>query len=74
MAKAANGTNGWLVRILLIAALALLSGGGLAAVKRNETVHDKIIERVRITEKGLAVMKVTVDRIDENVERLLERN
>ena len=81
MAKASNGTNGWLGRVLLIAALTLISSVGLYALQRNEVVHDAIIERVSITEVDIAVVKQIVTMTAEDVrtlkadvKTLLERN
>lgn len=73
MAKASHG-NGWLAKILLVAALMLISSVGLYALQRNEVVHDKIIDRVSATELDIAVIKQTVTTTAEDVKTLLERN
>ena len=73
MTKASNG-NGWIGRIILGAALAALSGGGVVAWQRNNVLQDKLTERVNLNETKIAVVETTMERIDKNVERLLERN
>ena len=68
MAKDGNG-NGVYKWLAGIAAIVLVSGGGIAWT-RNDTVHDKIIERVNTSEKDVAVVLQKVTTIEEDVKEI----